>query len=110
MVRKVAGQPSDTSTIITDSASQINCAAIPDAELTTIGNQAQCPDEIALREHQRNNNEAKEKASIDKEIEKINSQNRIIKQRLKNLKELFEEELINEQEYDQKKQEILDQL
>ncbi len=66
---KSAGQPSDTSTIITDSASQINCAAIPDAELTTIGNQAQCPDEIALREHQRNNNEAKEKASIDKEIE-----------------------------------------
>jgi len=52
----------------------------------------------------------KEKAVIDNEIEKINNQNQIIKQRLKNLKELFEEELINEQEYNQKKQEILDQL
>ena len=34
----------------------------------------------------------------------------VLKERLKNLKELFEEGLINEQEYNQKKQEILDQL
>ena len=34
----------------------------------------------------------------------------VLKERLKDLKELFEEELINEQEYNQKKQGILDQL
>ena len=34
----------------------------------------------------------------------------VLKERLKDVKELFEEELINEQEYNQKKQEILDQL
>ena len=32
----------------------LDCSTIPEAELTTIVNQAQCPNEIALREDQRN--------------------------------------------------------
>ena len=53
----------------------------------------------------------KEKAAKEKtELNKTYDLNEINKERLKDLKELFEEELINEQEYNQKKQEILDQL
>ncbi len=62
--------------------------------------------EKAVREKKMLEKAAKERAELNKTYDL----NEINKERLKDLKELFEEELINEEEYNQKKQEILDQL
>ena len=62
--------------------------------------------ERAAKEKARKEKAAKEKAELNKTYDP----NEINKERLKDLKWLFDEELINEEEYNQKKQEILDQL
>lgn len=62
--------------------------------------------ERAAKEKARKEKAAKEKAELNKTYDP----NEINKERLKDLKWLFDEGLINEQEYKQKKKEILDQL
>ena len=67
--------------------------------------------EKAAKEKAAKEKARKEKAAKEKvELNKTYDLNEINKERLKDLKELFEEELINEQEYNQKKQGILDLL